>query len=301
MPPGEPSTSPLLQCSNMADSPHQMHPMIDLIAIDMDGTLLDSNHAISPRVKEAIAAARARGIRIVVATGRPYSGIEAYLAELGLAGDEDYCITFNGAVIQNASGTTSVEETTLGYDDFVYCEKVARELGVHLHVLYERSMMTPNADISYHTVRDAYISRTPLMFRSVEQVDPAWRFRKFMMVDDEAILDKAIARLPPELMQRYTVVKSAADFLEILHPEAGKGRALATLAAHLGVPAERIMAIGDQENDLVMLEFAGVAVAMGNAIDAVKAVADHVTTSNNEDGVAVAIERYALKQAAGVS
>jgi Cof subfamily protein (haloacid dehalogenase superfamily) len=268
--------------------------MIDLIAIDMDGTLLDSAHTISPRVKQAIAAARARGLRIVLATGRPFSGIELYLDELGLADEDNYCITFNGAVIQNAAGTQSIAETTLGYDDYVYCEQVARDLGVHFHVLYERSMMTPNADISSHTVRDAYISRTPLIYRSVEQVQPSWRFRKFMMVDDAAILDRAIANLPAELTQRYTVVKSAADFLEILHPDAGKGRALATLAAHLGVPAERIMAIGDQENDLVMLEFAGVAVAMGNAIDAVKAGADHVTTSNDEDGVALAIERYAL-------
>jgi Cof subfamily protein (haloacid dehalogenase superfamily) len=275
--------------------------MIDLIAIDMDGTLLDSNHAISPRVKKAITAVRTQGVRIVLATGRPFSGVEKYLEELGLTGEGDYCITFNGAVIQNAADTKSVAETTLGYDDFLYCEKIARDLGVHFHVLYERSMMTPNADISSHTVRDAYISHTPLLYRSVEQVDPAWRFRKFMMVDDEAVLDKAIANFPPELLQRYTVVKSAADFLEILHPEAGKGRALATLAAYLGVSQERIMAIGDQENDLVMLEFAGVAVAMGNAIDAVKAVADHVTTSNNEDGVAVAIERYALKQRPGFS
>ncbi|QWT19507.1 sugar-phosphatase [Bacillus sp. NP157] len=268
--------------------------MIDLIAIDMDGTLLDSAHTIPTRVKDAIAAARARGVRIVLATGRPFSGIELYLEELGLAGDADYCITFNGAVIQNASGSKVIAETTLGYDDYIYCEKVARELGVHFHVLYERSMMTPNADISSHTVRDAYISRTPLIYRSVEQVQPAWRFRKFMMVDDAAVLDRAIAHLPPEMTERYTVVKSAADFLEILHPEAGKGRALQTLAAQLGVPAERIMAIGDQENDLVMLEFAGVSVAMGNAIDSVKAVADHVTATNNEAGVALAIEHYVL-------
>ena len=258
--------------------------MIDLIAIDMDGTLLDSNHAISPRVKQAILAARERGIRIVLATGRPFSGVEEYLDELGMAGEDDYCITFNGAVIQNAAGTKSVAETTLGYDDFIYCEKVARELGVHFHVLYERSMMTPNADISSHTVRDAYISRTPLMYRSVDQVDPSWRFRKFMMVDSAAILDKAIANLPPELMQRYTVVKSAADFLEILNPDAGKGRALEALATYLGVARDRIMAIGDQENDLVMLEFAGVGVAMGNAIAAVKAVADHERSEERRVG-----------------
>jgi len=268
--------------------------MIDLIAIDMDGTLLNPAHAITPRVKDAITAARARGVRIVLATGRPFTGVEEYLDELGMNGEGDYCITFNGAVIQNAAGTASVAETTLGYDDFVYCEKVSRDLGVHFHALYEQSMMTPNADISSHTVRDAYISRTPLLYRAVDQMDPAWRFRKFMMVDHADVLDRAIARLPQELLDRYTVVKSAADFLEILHPEAGKGRALAILAAHLGVPHDRIMAIGDQENDLVMLQAAGVAVAMGNAIDRVKAVADYVTTSNDEDGVAVAIERYIL-------
>src|ERR1700749_581838 len=127
--------------------------MIDLIAIDMDGTLLDSHHAISPRVKQAIPAGRGEDVRIVLATGRPFSGAEMYLEELGLAGEDDYCITFNGAVIQNASGTKTVAETTLGYDEFLYCEKVARDVGAHFHVLYERSMMTPNMDISSHTVR----------------------------------------------------------------------------------------------------------------------------------------------------
>ncbi|BCQ42483.1 hypothetical protein ERHA55_00100 [Erwinia rhapontici] len=115
-----------------------------------------------------------------------------------------------------------------------------------------------------------------------------------MMIDEPELLDAAIARLPAEARARNTILKSSPYFLEILNKQVNKGAGVKALADRLGLQREEVMALGDQENDLAMLEFAGTGVAMGNGIDAVKAIAQFVTTSNLEDGVAVAIEKFVL-------
>jgi len=137
----------------------------------------------------------------------------------------------------------------------------------------------------------------PLSYRRVEDMDPARQFIKLMMIDAPHVLDAAIARLPSELTDRFAVLKSAPFFLEVFDHRAGKGSSLQKLAAHLGVDAANVMALGDQENDLTMLQFAGTSVAMGNAIEAVKQTARFETVTNAEDGVALAIERFVLQTA----
>jgi hypothetical protein len=115
-------------------------------------------------------------------------------------------------------------------------------------------------------------------------MDPATQFLKVMMIDEPEILDKAIARIPAEVKEKYTVLKSAPYFLEILDKRVNKGTGVKSLADALGIKPEEIMALGDQENDIAMIEFAGMGVAMDNAIPSVKEVANFVTKSNLEDG-----------------
>ncbi len=95
---------------------------IKLIAIDMDGTLLLPDHTISPAVKNAIAAARARGVNVVLTTGRPYAGVHNYLKELHMEQPGDYCITYNGALVQKAADGSTVAQTALSYDDYRFLE-----------------------------------------------------------------------------------------------------------------------------------------------------------------------------------
>jgi Cof subfamily protein (haloacid dehalogenase superfamily) len=121
------------------------------------------------------------------------------------------------------------------------------------------------------------------------------RFPKMMMIDQPAILDAAIARLPTGFAERFTSLKSSASFLDIFDGRAGKGPSLKRLADRLGIDRESIMALGDHENDIAMLEFAGTSVAMGNAIPAVKQAARYETATNAEDGVARAIEMFVLQ------
>ena len=267
---------------------------VELIAIDIDGTLLNPAHQLTPRVKQAIARARAQGVRIVLASGRPVSGLAPFLAELGLQGEQDYCIACNGALVQNIGSGQRVVEFPLSLEDFLFCERIARELGVHFQALDGRRMYTPNQDISPYTVADSQLSHVPLSYRRVEDMDPAMQFIKLMMVDAPDVLDAAIARLPAALTERFAVLKSASFFLEVFDHRAGKGPSLQKLAEHLGVDRANVMALGDQENDLTMLQFAGTSVAMGNAIPAVKQTARFETATNAEDGVALAIERFVL-------
>ncbi|HVL10113.1 MAG TPA: HAD-IIB family hydrolase, partial [Burkholderiaceae bacterium] len=152
-----------------------------------------------------------------------------------------------------------------------------------------------NQDISIYTVADSHLSRMPLSYRRVADMDPRMSFIKLMMIDEPEVLDAAIARLPAALTERFAVLKSAPFFLEVFDHRAGKGPSLQKLAEHLGIDRANVMAIGDQENDLTMLQYAGTSVAMGNAIDAVKAVARFETATNADEGVARAIERFVLR------
>ncbi|MFG6111526.1 sugar-phosphatase [Stenotrophomonas nematodicola] len=273
---------------------HRPHAPVELIAIDMDGTLLNPAHRLTPRVKQAIAAARAQGVRVVLASGRPVSGLAPFLAELGIEGDAEFCIACNGAVVENIGTGQRVVEYPLSFEDFLFCERVARELGIHFQALDGRRMYTPNQDISIYTVADSHLSDVPLSYRRVEDMDPAMQFIKLMMIDEPDVLDAAIARLPSALTDRFAVLKSAPFFLEVFDHRAGKGPSLQKLAEHLGVDRANVMALGDQENDLTMLQFAGTSVAMGNAIEGVKQTARFETATNAEEGVALAIERFVL-------
>lgn len=267
---------------------------IELIAIDIDGTLLDPQHQITPAVQAAIASARQRGVHVVLATGRPFVGVRRFLEQLGLNHAGHYCITNNGALVQQAHDGQTIAETVLSFEDYLYCEQLARELGVHFHALDHQFLYTANRDISPHTVYESYLSGIPLKFRRVEEMDRSMVFPKVMMIDDQPVLDAAIARLPAEAHQRFTIMKSSPVFLEILDRRVDKGEGLKKLTEYLGLAREQVMALGDQQNDLAMIRYAGLGVAMGNALDEVKAAADHVTASNRESGVALAIERFVL-------
>jgi Cof subfamily protein (haloacid dehalogenase superfamily) len=267
---------------------------IKLIAIDMDGTLLLPDHTISPAVKAAIASARERGVNVVLCTGRPFAGVESYLKELHMDKPNDYCITYNGALVQKASDGSTVAQTALNYDDYRYLEQLSRDVGSHFHALDRYTLYTANRDISYYTVHESFIANIPLVFSEPENMDKNGAYLKVMMIDEPAILDKAIAKIPAEVHERYTLLKSSPYFLEILDKRVNKGTGVKALAETLGIKQEEVMTLGDQENDIAMLEYAGMGVAMENAIDKVKEVSNFVTKSNLEDGVAYAIEKFVL-------
>lgn len=265
---------------------------VKLVAIDIDGTLLDSNRKITPKVKETLQKANEKGIYIVLCTGRPLPGVKEQLTELDLYGDNDYVITYNGSLVQATKTNKIISEYSLSYDDFLEIELMSRKVGTHLHTIDDKAIYTANRDIGKYTVHEAYLVDMPLKYRTVEEMTPDLSIIKMMMIDEPEILDKAISQLPEEFSNKYTTVKSTDFYYEILNKEASKGNALAKLADHLGIQQSEVMAIGDNENDLSMIEYAGIGVAMGNATESVKQAADIQTSSNDEDGVAEVLLKY---------
>lgn len=267
---------------------------IKLIAIDIDGTLLNSKNEITPRVFETIQKAEEKGIKVVLCTGRPLLGVAEQLHELKLDQSENFVITYNGSLVQEVTSKKIIASYTLSYENFVEIESTARLLGSHLHTLDLQNIYTANMHISPYTVHEATLTKMPLHYRPVDQMTPDMTIVKMMMIDPEEKLDQTIEKVPDWFKEKYTTVKSAPFYFEVLNKQASKGNAVRLLADYLGINQEEVMAIGDQENDATMIEYAGMGVAMGNATPAIKALANVETLSNDEDGVAHIIEKFAL-------
>ena len=267
---------------------------IKLVAIDLDGTLLNDHHEINQPVIDCIKKARKAGIYVVLSTGRPLSGTKAQLEVLGLGNEDDYIITYNGALVLNTKTWDIVAEHSLTRTDYLEIDHLARSLDVHLHIADKEAMYTANRDISPYTILESYLVNMPLHYRTPEEIAANVSPVKMMMIDDPEILGEAFKKIPAEYFEKYTIVRSTPFFLEVLNSNASKGLALKELSEHLGIQQSEVMAIGDAENDLSMIEFAGTGVAMGNASETVKSAADHTVATNLEDGVKEAFERLVL-------
>lgn len=268
---------------------------IKMIAIDLDGTLLNENHGLNPATIQAVKAAKVAGVKVVLCSGRPLSGVAQYFEALGLTEPGDYVISYNGAMVQHADTGVVLVQHTLSAQDFKDMANLAETLGVHIQALDESQLYTPNADISQYTVRESYLVKMPLFYRQADSFQESKRFAKLMMIDQPALLAAAKQKIPSEYFDKYYIVNSEPFFLEILNKAVNKGNAVKALADAIGIKLSEVMAIGDQANDIPMIKVAGIGVAMGNAALETIAAADVQTATNVEDGVAKAIEKYALK------
>lgn len=267
---------------------------IKLITIDIDDTLVNTAKQVTPRVKAALQEATAQGVKVVLTTGRPLPGVQEYLDELGLNHQDDqYAITYNGGVVQTTNGE-ELGGKELAYSDYLRLREVADELGAYLQVETIDAAYTSAKEINYWASRENFLIKMPLIIKPVDEMDPNDHYVKFMFIGDEADIDSWRDALPADVKDAYYIVKSTPQHLEFMHKDATKGSGLLTLVAKLGIDQSETMALGDQQNDITMIEAAGLGVAMGNAVPEVKAVADVETTTQNTDGVGVAVEKWVL-------
>lgn len=265
--------------------------MYRLLAIDLDGTLLSPRpqKIITTRTRHALAQAADAGITIVIATGQNLAVLQATCGDLPLNGPQ---IIENGAVIADIHSGEIYHERYLPAAYVLPALTMLREAGFYrayhtIHRVY--------ADVDAPRVREWYRPPVPPAI----EVDDVTSLYPLPCIKVVGIGEELVIRARrDEFEQRFAghlyVTQSSFDLIEFLHPDVSKGRALQEIAADLGIAPEEVVAIGDNHNDLGMLRFAGVGVAMGNAHDEVKAEADYVTSSNAEDGVAVVIEEVIL-------
>ncbi|WEV37597.1 Cof-type HAD-IIB family hydrolase [Lactobacillus sp. ESL0677] len=269
---------------------------IKLIAVDLDGTLLTSTKQILPETEKALKQASAQGVKVVLATGRPLSGVMQYNKQLGLTGSNQYNIVFNGAVIQNLAGKVLMD-MKMNYHDFTNMLKLQRLAHVNLHFETPECFWTCDRDLAMHLNVNAAVNNSMIKVRKVEEIPQDFTFNKvgFSMIADEAEVDKLWHNIPEWAFAQYDVVRSFANMVELNVLGASKGNALMDLAARLKIGQQQVMVFGDQGNDISMFnnpEFTKV--AMGNATEQIKTSADYVTDDNDHNGIARALKKFVL-------
>ncbi|OBT13513.1 HAD family hydrolase [Vibrio sp. UCD-FRSSP16_10] len=267
--------------------------MYKLIAIDMDGTLLDDNKIITARNKQAIIDAKKQGVTVVLASGRPLQGMLDSLEQLQMNTNEDYVLCYNAALIKNVGSGDVISQSLVSGQDAKRIADYAKQQNCHYHAFSQQhGLIAPKN--SHYTQHEANINGLDLTIMDFDTLDDKHPIIKIMLVDPVEILQPIVDAIPQTFKDDYSVVRSAPFFLEFSNPASNKGTGVQALAQHLGIKQTEVMCIGDAGNDHAMLEYAGLAVAMQNADAQTQSLAQYITDSNNDSGVAKAIEKFVL-------
>lgn len=253
-----------------------------LLALDIDGTLLTSEKRLSPKTLEGVQAAEAAGIQVVLCTGRSLQQSYDVLRQLGLTGP---VITYNGAVTSELESSTVLDCMSFPVEDIApfihYCRK--REIPFHLCTAFQ--LFVERIDDYQLQLFNDYHMEYSILSDVLTNSEPVVKFK----VDDK----QRIGGWQHIGTAQRKVVKDHR--MDITHPHASKAAALDRLARSMGINRQEVAAIGDQYNDLSMIEYAGLGIAMGNAPWQLKQRANAETASNNEDGVYKAIVKHVLR------
>ncbi|XWX04450.1 Cof-type HAD-IIB family hydrolase [Aggregatilineales bacterium SYSU G02658] len=269
---------------------------IKLIALDLDGTLLNSQHQITDRARKAINAAQALGVRVLLATGKTYYSARQLVSELKLTTPS---VFVQGTLIYNPDGTIR-HQVTLPPDVMRRIIPFAESRGACVSAYSGESVLLRRPDPRADLTR--YHEPEPTVVGSLINAMNTYPINKLIIATDGPNQTKAMLWQAQQMLgTSVTLTMSAVqNQFEILPRDVSKGRAVASVARELGIDLSHVMAIGDAENDREMLELVGMGIAMGNAPERLKAVARYVTTSNDEDGVAEALEKFVLPKPAPI-
>lgn len=257
-----------------------------LCAIDLDDTLLGPDHAISDRNYRAVRAAVEKGVVVVIASGRMHESTLKYVSQLQL---DTPIISYNGAMVKSAT-TADVWlhehiEADLAGIVMDYCEKNNLQLNYYLNDRLYSAAYTSWLKL-YHDRTGSPLEITSDFYTSLRGTTPT----KLIIVDSPEKTDSLLPYFKELFDKRLYVTKSNDEYLEFMPPEASKAKALALVSEWFGVPQPEVIAFGDSYNDIPMIKWAGLGVAVGNAKPELLAVADKVILSSKEDGVGIALD-----------
>lgn len=264
-----------------------------IIVLDLDGTLTNRDKVITPKTKEALMKAQMHGKKVVLASGRPTYGIMPLARELELEQYGGYILSFNGGIIINCKTGEKVFESQLPVDANRKIIELAEENGVSILTYEGECIITPDKNCPY-VEKEAFINK--LDVKEIENFKEYITFKvpKFLMMDDGDYLKLVEPKVKAALGKRFSVYRSEPYFLEILPKGIDKALSLERLLKELNYTSEQLIACGDGYNDLSMIKYAGLGVAMENAVLSVRNAADYITKSNNDDGVARVVEKFML-------
>lgn len=267
-----------------------------LLVLDVDGTLLNDEREISKRTLAALLKVQQMGVRIVLASGRPTYGLMPLAKTLELGNYGGFVLSYNGCQIIKAQNGEILFERRINPEMPPYLEKKARKNGFAIFTYHDDTLITDSPDNEY-IKNEALLNNLKII--KEDEFSTAIDFApcKCMLVSDK---EKALIGLEQHWEKRLAgtldAFRSEPYFLEVVPCGVNKANTLGALLEHLGVTREEVIAVGDGVCDVTMLQLAGMGVAMGHSQDSVKVCADYVTASNEEDGVALAVEKLILAE-----
>lgn len=271
-----------------------------LVCIDMDGTLLNGHSNISERNKDALKKAVKKGVQVAISTGRIFASADYFADLIGIKTD---LISCNGAYIKNRSTNEVIYNNTLTNEQVL---KIHNSIKGHnfriMYYTHDTAIVdSPFPENHTYNVTNKLVSdEKKVKFFITSDINKILeiysnKIIKVICIDDSDDKD-TLFKVKDNLLKFSDIetVSSGDNNFEIMQKDVSKGHAARILSEKLGIKQEEVICIGDNENDLSMIKFAGLGVAMGNGSDIVKEVADYITDTNVNDGVAKVIEKFIL-------
>jgi Cof subfamily protein (haloacid dehalogenase superfamily) len=272
-----------------------------ILALDIDGTILDPYGKLPAAVRDAVAAARRRGLWVVLCTGRRFRTALPWALELKLEGS---IVVNNGTLVKDIQSGETLRHAYLPIDEYAPVISFVRGRGsplVYVDTYHERIDLITERCSETHAFQRDYLRDNTEFFQTIDDLHDQPRSDVIMvstMADDATLTEmcEEASREFGDRIRTHTLINKSYQglILEFLSPLSGKWAALEAVAAEAGVKPEEIIAVGDDTNDIEMICNAGLGIAMGNAAPAVKQAADRVVRSNAEGGVVEAIEKALL-------
>ena len=267
-----------------------------LMALDLDDTLLREDLTISRKTRAALLRAQKRGMKLVLISGRPTEAIWTYARQLKLDEHGGFIVSFNGAVAVDCTTGETLFEQTLSCEHIHELFDLSVGNNLYIHSYLDERIVTPK--MNPYTAIERQLTGMPV--HEVPDFKAAMNRAavKVILLEDPAVLKEHASRLALVLGDRMNVCITKPYFLECMAKGIDKQRCLALLLDRLGIHPSQVIAVGDSYNDIGMIRFAGLGVCVANGRPEVQAVADYVTKSNMEDGVAAVVEKMVLKAGA---
>lgn len=263
-----------------------------VLALDLDGTLTNSKKEITPKTKEALLDLQEKGVRLVLSSGRPPFGIYPLAKELHLAEFGGYIIAYNGGMVIDCERNTVLWNQALSLDQVSMLASYARQAGMNIMAYFPEYIITENPEDSY-VQQASFINKMPVIGVDDFVQSATIPLNKCLIVGDPEPLHALELKMQQELDGQLNIFRSMPFFMETVPLGVDKAKALDMILQALGLPVSSLVACGDGWNDISMIRFAGLGVAMANSQDDVKQIADYVTLlSNEEDGIAEVVRKF---------
>ena len=271
--------------------------MYKLVAIDLDGTLVTDEKELTPKTIETIKEASKKGVKIMISSGRAFYRLEKFIDALDLRKENQCTICFNGGMIVENTTKEIIYSQNLDAQEVKQLIQLGKSLGLPI-MIYTRDAHCVEAvpEVVQKNAKNLKGMNLKMVdFDKMNFSEEQNYIYKICFIDKPEIILEKRNEIPKEIVEKYEITSSVPEYLEIVKKGIKKSEAIKVVMEKYHIKQEEVMAIGDGENDVEMLEFAGLGIAMENAKDDVKSFANDITTSNNHDGVANAIEKYILR------